>query len=228
MANPSMQDIGSVKEIVSSERSSLRNELGNQNQDVEISRVMADMNIGSENANFPTDANLYETTCDYNNEKSKGPRCIDELDELGRQRENPEHNITEQMSNYLPEYNEMIKPASIEWGKNNNGLTISIQTSTIIDGYDEIISCKKDKFLVPYGKIGRDFIDQLTIHINQRNNKSDKQHIALKAFDVFLTVGLQKPGPKSKSKYHKDCLEKRLLLWKCRQIHKLMNEGRMI
>ena len=46
--------------------------------------------------------------------------------------------------------------------------------------------------------------------INQWNNKSDNQHIALKAFFVLLAVGLQKPGPKSKAKDHKECLKKRL------------------
>ena len=82
--------------------------------------------------------------------------------------------------------------------------------------------------MVPYGKVGRDFIDQLTIHINQWNNKSDKQHIALKAFFVLLAVGLQKPGLKSKAKDHKECLKSRLLLWKNGEIDTLMNEGRMI
>jgi hypothetical protein len=83
-------------------------------------------------------------------------------------------------------------------------------------------------FLVPYGRIGRDFIDLLTMHINQWNNKSDKQQIALKAFFVLLSVGLQKPGPKSKAKDHKECLKKRIVLWKNGEIDKLLNEGRII
>ena len=65
----------------------------------------------------------------------------------------------------------------------------------------------------PYGKVRQDFIDQLTMHINQWNNKSDKQHIALKAFFALLAVGLQKPGLKSKAKDHKEYLKSRLLLW---------------
>ena len=83
-------------------------------------------------------------------------------------------------------------------------------------------------FLLPYGKIGREFIDQLTMHINQWNNKLDKQHIALKAFFVLLAVGLQKPGPKSKAKDHKECLKKRLASWKSGEIDKLLHEGRAI
>ena len=80
----------------------------------------------------------------------------------------------------------------------------------------------------PYGKVRRDFIDQLTIHVNQWNNKSDKQHIALKAFFAFLAVRLQKPGLKSKAKDHKECLKSRLLLWGNGEIDTLLNEGRII
>ena len=61
-------------------------------------------------------------------------------------------------------------------------------------------------FLVPYGKIGRDFIDQVTSHINDWNNSSDNCHVSLKAAFVCLAVGLQKPGPKSKGKDHQDAL----------------------
>ena len=78
------------------------------------------------------------------------------------------------------------------------------------------------------GEIGREFIEQLTIHINQWNNKSGKQHIALKAFFVLLAVGLQKPGLKSKAKDHKEYLKNRLLLWKNGEIDTLLNEGRII
>ena len=69
-------------------------------------------------------------------------------------------------------------------------------------------------FLVPYGKTGRDFIDQLTKHINDWNNGTEIQHIALKAAIVLLAAGLQKPHQKSKAKEHQEYLAKRLALWK--------------
>ena len=65
---------------------------------------------------------------------------------------------------------------------------------------------KKDVFLVPYGKVGRDFIDQVTLHINDWNSVSDNQHISLKAAFVLLAVRLQKASPKSKAKDHQDVL----------------------
>ena len=87
---------------------------------------------------------------------------------------------------------------------------------------------EKNTFLVPYGKIGRDFIDQLSKHINDWNNGSAMQHLALKAAIVLLAVGLQKPYQKSKAKEHQECLEKRLKLWRNGKIDCLLREGRMI
>ena len=83
-------------------------------------------------------------------------------------------------------------------------------------------------FLVPYGKIGREFIDQVTLHINDWNSSSDNQHISLKAAFVLLAVALQKPGPKSKTKDHQEALSKRLMLWKQGEISKLLREGRIL
>ena len=39
----------------------------------------------------------------------------------------------------------------------------------------------KNVFLVQYGKIGRDFIDQVKSYINDWNNSSDNRHVSLKA-----------------------------------------------
>ena len=83
-----------------------------------------------------------------------------------------------------------------------------------IKGYDEITQWRKNTFLVPYGKVGREFIKQLTHHITEWNNASHAQHIALKAAIVLLAMALQKPIVKSKSKDHQECLIKRLALWK--------------
>ena len=79
-------------------------------------------------------------------------------------------------------------------------------TSTIVNAYDEITCWRKNTFLVPYGKIGKEFIDQLTVHIMDWNNKAENQHIALKAAFVLVAVCLQKPSQKSKAKDHKECL----------------------
>ena len=128
----------------------------------------------------------------------------------------------------LPEYNAVYKPSIITWGKRSDGSAITLSTSIIIEAYNEITAWRKNAFLVPYGKVGRDFIDQVTLHINEWNHGSGIQHIALKAAFVFLAVALQKPSPKSKAKDHQEVLSKRLVLWKEGEIGKLIREGRII
>ena len=103
-----------------------------------------------------------------------------------------------------------------------------MNVSTIEDAYDEIVKWRKNTFLVPYGKIGREFIDKFTEHINDWNNGSPSQHVALKAAIVLLAVGLQKPNQKSKAKEHQECLGKRLDQWNRGEIGSLLREGRAI
>ena len=81
---------------------------------------------------------------------------------------------------------------------------------------------------MPYGEIGGEFIDQVTLHINDWNSSSDSQHMSLKATFVLLAVTLQKPSPKSKAKDHLEALSKCLTLWKEGEITKLLREGRIL
>ena len=103
-----------------------------------------------------------------------------------------------------------------------------MNVSTIDDAYDEIVKWRKNTFLVPCGKIGREFIDKFTEHINDWNNGSPLQHIALKAAIVLLAVGLQKPSQKSKAKDHQECLSKRLDEGNRGEMNPLLREGRAI
>ena len=128
----------------------------------------------------------------------------------------------------LPEYVAVDIPSITIWGRRADGSIITVNSSTIINAYDEITRWRKNTFLVPYGKVGRDFIDQLTQHINDWNNASQTQHIALKAAIVLLATALQKQSVKSKAKDHKECLEKRLALWKEGEVESLLREGRSI
>ena len=128
----------------------------------------------------------------------------------------------------IPDFVSACRPETIKWGKRSDGSEIVLQTSVITDAYNEIVTRKKNVFLVPYGRIGRDFIDQITSHINDWNNGADCQHISLKAAFVLLSVGLQKPSPKSKAKEHQDLLSKRLVQWKDGEINKLLRVGRII
>ena len=75
-------------------------------------------------------------------------------------------------------------------------------TSNIANAHDEITCWCKNTFLVPYSKIGKESIDQLTKHIMDWNNGSENQDIALKAAFVLVAVCLQKPSQKSKTNDH--------------------------
>ena len=100
----------------------------------------------------------------------------------------------------------------VNWAKRSDGNAIVISKSLITDAYNEIATWRKNVFLVPYGKVVRDLIDQVTLHVNDWNSGSDNQHISLKAAFVLLAVGLQKPSPKSNAKDDQDVLSKRLIL----------------
>ena len=207
MSDTSGQSRSDRMDVITASKSRELDERGVQNRYSTTSPAAAAIDATTEHIDL-THANLHETVGDFNEDDNE------ELQYEGLSNETIDYQRENTSAQYLPEYNRIDIPASIEWGKSDNGFPILIQTSTVINAYDEIILWKKNVFLVPYGKIGREFIEQLTIHINQWNNKSDKQHIALKAFFVLLAVGLQKPGLKSKAKDHKECLKNRLLLWK--------------
>ena len=57
---------------------------------------------------------------------------------------------------FVPEYVSVCKPETIKWGKRIDGSEIILQTSVITDAYNEIVTWRKNVFLVPYGKTGRD------------------------------------------------------------------------
>ena len=128
----------------------------------------------------------------------------------------------------LPEFNPVAKPNEIFWSIDSDGVPTIIPTSTITSTYNEIVTWKKNAFLVPYGRTGKDFIDELTSRINDWNIGTDLQHTSLKVVFVFLAVALQKPGRKSKAKDHQVILSKRLEKWKRGEIEGLVREGRMI
>ena len=61
---------------------------------------------------------------------------------------------------HIPFYEELSTSKLIKWG-NANGVDILIPTSLSDNAYDEIVFWRKSTFLVPYGKVGREFIDTL-------------------------------------------------------------------
>ena len=66
----------------------------------------------------------------------------------------------------LPSHEITSKPSCVHCGRRSDGVEIMLSTSSIDTAYNEITTWRKNTFLVPYGRTGRDFIEQLTKHIN--------------------------------------------------------------
>ena len=136
--------------------------------------------------------------------------------------------LSDEVPGSLPKCNTLHTPSSFVWGQYDEGRSIIVNVSTIENAYDEISKWRKNTFLVPFGKTGKEFINTLRKRINKWNNGSEMEFIALKVTIVLLALCLQKPGPKWKSKDHQDCLAKRLVLWKKGEDDTILREGRMI
>ena len=97
-----------------------------------------------------------------------------------------EHLRDVKKQSYIPLYEELNTRKLIKWG-NTNGVDILIPTSLFDNGYDEIVLWRKNTFLVPYGKVGREFIDTLSNLIKQWNDRTQLQCIALKSLLCFIS-----------------------------------------
>lgn len=85
-------------------------------------------------------------------------------DQLKRER------LFDEVPGSLPEYNTLHTPSSYVWGQDDEGRTIIVNVSTIENAYDEISKWRKNTFLVPIGKMEKEFIDTLKELINKWNN----------------------------------------------------------
>ena len=183
-------------------------------------------NTISQNANLEVNSNLdLHTDNDIvqNSHERQETEAVEAFEVINDCPGEPHAGIHE--AGRLPDYVAVDIPSITIWGRRADGSIITVNSSTIINAYDEITRWRKNTFLVPYGKVGTTHITQ---HINDWNNASQTQHIALKAAIVLLATALQKPSVKSKAKDHKECLEKRLALWKEGEVESLLREGRSI
>ena len=83
-------------------------------------------------------------------------------------------------------------------------------------------------FLVPFGKEGRSFIDELSRLAKLFATDPDSECYALSALVLAPILILQKPSSKSKAKEHKDHVTRRLALWTEGRFDALLKEGQDI
>ena len=113
---------------------------GNRNTESEINS-----GLEREDANQAT-PNLHTSTVqlpeELQSDQSKGERLSDEV------------------PGSLPECNTLHTPSSFVWGQDDSGRSIIFNVSTIENALDEISNWRKNTFLIPFGKTGKEFIDK--------------------------------------------------------------------
>ena len=129
----------------------------------------------------------------------------------------PQHRLQEQRL-------ERDIPSSYKWGV-LDGQQIR---HTVDLAYEEIVTWKRNLFLVPYGKIGRRFIHELARFYQAFADATVFESIAMKICVILPHLLLQKPHQKSRAKEHNNHLSRRLSLWENGQLEDLVNEGRCI
>ena len=114
---------------------------------------------------------------------------------------------------------------NIKWGDHEGHENIRNLLENV---HNEITTWKKNMFMIPKGKVGRDFISEVTRLIQLFNNKTVWEKLAMNLLHVFIPIMLQKPSAKSKGKDHTRYLNKRLEIWKKGKLIELMSECRVI
>ena len=135
----------------------------------------------------------------------------------------PNHsNITqENVASLVHQAEESIE---LVWGN----LSKNDLMQVINSAYEESVKWKRNLFLLPSGKIGKDYISECTRLIHEWVNESSLHLISIKALMLMPSLLLQKPSKNSKSKDHSNCLKRRLEMWKKGEFDQLLQEIRFI
>ena len=112
----------------------------------------------------------------------------------------------------------------LRWGK----VSLSEFEEQLISCYKEIVKWKKNLFMLPSGRAGKEFLTEMKRLVDLFINKTSFNHVALNALMVFGPLLLQKPSRSSKSSDHVKYLSKRLTLWKDGDLVTILGEARAI
>ena len=107
-------------------------------------------------------------------------------------------------------------------GANTSDLGDAITTA-----YEKVIHWRQNLFMVPYGKTGGDFVDDLAALIQSFVDSAcgSLKKVAWKAVTVICHLLLQKPNPTGSTTWHSEHLERRLSLWRTGSIPELFEEA---
>ena len=124
------------------------------------------------------------------------PMCSDTI--ASNTEANPSVESTE-----LPPYTAMSPPSFI-WNNNIEGVEF-VQSVSV--AYDEVVYWRRNLFLVPYGKAGHEFVQELAALFHSYGEASALECIALKAAMLLCTLLLQRPHTNASSKDFISCLQ---------------------
>ena len=94
--------------------------------------------------------------------------------------------------------------------------------------YSEIVTWDKNLMLVPRGKAGKDFINEISRLLSLFTLKSPWEPVALSLVQIFIPLMLQKPSQRSKAKENSKYLASRLLNWQQGNLGAILSECREI
>ena len=99
---------------------------------------------------------------------------------------------------------------------------------TIRAAYYEVTQWRRNVFLVPSGKAGKEFVHEVTRLISSYAQGTALESVSLYAVMTACVLLLQKPFHTLKTRDHVLELERRLKAWNAGDINGLMREGRAI
>ena len=137
-------------------------------------------------------------------------------------------NVNSNGNNEFIDNNELNDMHEYEYNFKWNEVNGADFCSMINAAYEEIIYWKRNIFLLPSGKVGKLFVQELARLYQLYADASPLENIALKACSVMQSLLLQKPFVKSKTKDHCSCLDRRLKQWLEGDIKALLSEGKCI
>ena len=94
--------------------------------------------------------------------------------------------------------------------------------------FEDTLHWKKNLFLVPTGKSGKEYVKLETEWLKKFNTGSSFQYLALKVFNILPNMLLQKPSATSKTRDHVKVLTERLQLWSEGKFSELWRDNRVI
>ena len=118
-----------------------------------------------------------------------------------------------------------VEIPNLKWGENKGYREIQ---ELIKRTYAEIITWQKNIFDIPRGKVGCDFITEITKLLRHFNNRTKWESLAIHLVNIFIPLMLQKPSAKSKNRDHIRYLSKRLEQWKEGKINEIISECKAI